>query len=159
MAGFVFAQYGNDRRYHFTRPEFAAANFVYRNAPANSLLVEGSRDYPSQFENYANFTNVSIDLETPAGRARIVRHPVNILDDWMSNPQYAAAYLIITRSQKVETDATGDLPRGSLSAIQRKLENSPRFQVLYRNRQAEIFALANDVREPQDTGIRTGATP
>ncbi|MBI5564482.1 MAG: hypothetical protein HY870_06280, partial [Chloroflexi bacterium] len=47
LIGFVFAYYGKDRQYYFTPNEVAAAEFLYGTAPPNSLLIEGTRNYPT----------------------------------------------------------------------------------------------------------------
>ena len=57
----------------------------------------------------------------------------------MENPEYEAAYLIITRSQIAEMEALGELPPQSLERIQRALLASPEFDVLVRNRDAIVF--------------------
>ena len=41
--------------YVFTTEEVAAATWLADNAPEGSLLVEGSRNYPTQFHNYEYF--------------------------------------------------------------------------------------------------------
>jgi hypothetical protein len=149
MVGFGFAQYGNDRRYHFTEAEAAAADYIYDRAPLNSLLVEGSRNYPAQFENYDSFTYVPIDLEEPPERERIVNAPVRVLSEWMGDKRYNAAYVIITRSQEVETASTGGLPGGGLARVEKRLRNSPKFTRTYHNKDASVFVLARDPRPQQ----------
>ena len=62
----------------------------------------------------------------------------------MHDPSHAAAFLIITRSQKAEVAELGAMPPGSLDVIERKLLASPRFRAVFRNRDATVFALADD---------------
>ena len=83
LSGFGFAHYGKDRQYHFTKGEVAAANFLYNTAPPGSLIIEGSRSYPTQFRNYEFFTYVPIDREPRETQLRIIEDPVKALSRWM----------------------------------------------------------------------------
>ena len=143
MLGSGFAQFGNDRQYYFTPEEIAAAEFVYDNAPPDSLLIEGSRDYPSQFRNYERFTYVPIAREDPEDIERILDDPVQTMTRWMSDTDtYRASYLIITRSQIVATTARGEIPANGLPSIEEALRSSPDFRVVFENRDATVFELA-----------------
>ena len=50
---------------------------------------------------------------------------------------------MITRSEKDEADALGVLPRGALDRIEAALLASPRFVVLYHDRDATAFTVAH----------------
>jgi hypothetical protein len=143
LIGFYFAYYGKERQYYFTQNEVDAAHYLYNVAPAGSLLVEGSRNYPSQFQNYEFHTYVPIAREPQESRSNVIDHPVEVLSRWMNNRQYSAAYLIITRSQKAESDMLGVMPAGSLDRIEQALMQSREFKVIYGNEDAKIFVLAN----------------
>jgi len=145
LIGLYFAHYGKERQYCFTQNEVDAAQFLYNVAPAGSLLVEGSRNYPSQFQNYEFYTYVPIAREPQASQSKVIDRPVEVLSRWMSNREYPAAYLIITRSQKAEIDMVGEMPAGSLDRIEQALMQSQEFQVVYENEDARIFVLANRV--------------
>ena len=113
-----------------------------QNCPPNSLIIEGSRNYPSQFRNYENFTYVPISREKPENQAKWLENPEEIFARWMRNPDYAATYFIITRSQKAEINALlTTLPDHSLEMIETRLRASPLFSVLYSNNDAVIFTL------------------
>jgi O-antigen/teichoic acid export membrane protein len=143
MLGSGFAQFGNDRQYYFTPEEVAAAEFVYDTAPPDSLLIEGSRSYPSQFRNYERFTYVPIAREDPEDIQRILDDPVQAMTRWMSDTDtYRASYLIITRSQIVTTTARGEIPGDGLLRIEEALRSSPEFRVVFENRDATVFQLA-----------------
>lgn len=145
MLGSVIAQFGNDRQYHFTPEEVAAAEFVYDHAPPDSLLIEGSRNYPSQFRNYERFTYVPIAREDPEDIQRILDDPVRVMTRWMSDTDtYRASYLIITRSQVAATTALGEIPGDGLLGIEAALRSSPDFRVVFENRDATVFELATD---------------
>lgn len=143
MIGSGLAQFGNDRQYYFTTEEVAAAEFVHDNAPPDSLLIEGSRNYPSQFRNYERFTYVPIAREDPEDIQQILDDPVRAMTRWMSDTDtYRASYLIITRSQIAATTARGEIPGNGLLAIVEALRSSPEFRVVFANRDAIVFELA-----------------
>jgi hypothetical protein len=141
LAGFMIAHYGNDRRYTFTEDEVAATEFLYSTAPPGSMIIEGSRNYPSLWLNYEQFTYVPIDREPWATRERIVDDPVASLSDWLDNDDFPAVYLLITRSQIAETEAVGSMPGGGLAEVEAALLSSPQFQVVYANADAAVFVL------------------
>ncbi|HSD84069.1 MAG TPA: hypothetical protein VLG46_09435, partial [Anaerolineae bacterium] len=108
----------------------------------NSLLIEGTRNYPTQFLHYENFTYVPIEREPRDSWQKVVADPVTVLKRWLDNDKYAATYLILTRSQKNEVDELSPLPPGSIDKIEQALLKSPEFRIVYRNEDAVIFALA-----------------
>jgi hypothetical protein len=146
LTGYLYAYYGKEAWSYFSPSEVRAAELVYRNAPANTLLVEGTRDYPTQFKNPERFTYVAIASEPVGSSARVIAHPVRKLEEWLSSPRYAAAYVLITRAQKAQINALGALPHGSLEKIERALLASPKFQVVYHDADASLFRLSSDNR-------------
>ena len=139
ITGTLFAYSGKDQQYYFTKDEVAAADYLYSHSEPNSLLIEGSRNYPSQFKNYENFTYIAIDREPIEDRVDIINNPEAVLYRWTDNPDYDAFYIFISRSQKIATDTLGTLPIGSLEDVQKSLENSAVFNILYSNQDAIIF--------------------
>lgn len=139
--GFFFPYYGKDNQYYFSPEEIAAGQYIVDNAPEGSLIVEGTRNYPSRYHNYEYYTYVAISREDPDSQAGILADPVGVMQRWMSNPDYTDAYLIITKSQKVEVAITGPMPPRSLERIESALLESPLFKVVFQNRDAIIFAL------------------
>jgi len=147
LAGFLFAYYGKENQYYFSQEEVAASEYLYRTAPPGSLIVEGTENYPTLFRDYEYFKYVPIDREPVETRQTILDQPVEVLSRWMGNPDYPAAYLIITRTQKEEIDTVGYIPRGSLDRIEQTLLESGQFEVLFRNRDAAIFVLKERRRQ------------
>jgi hypothetical protein len=142
LVGFLFAHFGKDRHYVFTPEEVAAARWVDEHAPPGALLIEGSRNYPAQFLRYERFRYVPIDLEPLATRQRIARQPVRTMRAWMTDPDDAEAYLLITRSQELEAEDLGRRPRDLLADLEADLRASDRFEVAYENRDAVVFTVA-----------------
>jgi hypothetical protein len=142
LSGFLFAYYGKDGQYYFTPGEVAAAQWVYTHAPPGALLIEGTRNYPGQFKNYERYSYVPLSREPSTSHRRFVTRPEAVFSDWLSERGRGRAYMIITRSQKAEVDELGVLPPGSLDRIERALLASPRFEAVFRNRDATVFTLA-----------------
>lgn len=141
LIGFLLGYYGKEQQYYFTQAEVDAAEYVYSHAVPNSLLIEGSRNYPSQFLNYEYFTYIPLDREPVGSQSDFLSNPVAVFRRWMANSDYSTSILIITRSQKISTDTLGTLPRGSLEKIETELRNSDIFQVVYSNQDAVVFKL------------------
>lgn len=139
--GLLIANDGKDREYRFTRDEVAASEWLYSTAPAGSLLIEGARSYPSQFLNYENFSYLPISEESAGTKARIVNDPEGVLSRWMSNPRWADAYLILTRSQRAYLEAGGYMQPGDFDRIEHELLSSPRFVVVHVSPNVRVFKL------------------
>jgi O-antigen/teichoic acid export membrane protein len=146
LGTFLVAYYGKERSNYFTPQEVSAARYVDTHAPPGSLLIDGTNNYPYAFKNYERFVYVSISLEPPDSQARVLQNPVGVLSAWMGDRSYRAAYLILTRSQSIDVEANGAMRAGSLTAIERALLSSPRFRVVFHNRDATVFTLAPPAR-------------
>jgi len=145
VAGLCVAYYGKERLNYFTNDEVRAAELLYGSAEPGSLLVSGTYDYPWAFKHYELYRYEALSVETAAIRRRAIAHPVRTLDKLAAHAEHA--YFVVTRSQKAEVDMTGVMPRGSLAAIERAVERSPRFRAIYRGPDAAVFEL-----------VRKGAT-
>jgi hypothetical protein len=141
--GFVLANNGKDRQYRFTSGEVSAADWLYRNAPPGSLLVEGSRSYPSQFRNYENFVYLPLAEESAEVRNQLLQNPVAIIARWLRNS--GGGYVIITSSQKANVDDLGIMPVGALEGIERTLSVSAAFRIVHATSDARVFALVPGV--------------
>ncbi|MBT1156338.1 hypothetical protein J1C56_12120 [Aminobacter anthyllidis] len=146
---FVLANNGKDRQYTFSQAEVQASEWLYRNAPAGSVLVEGAPNYPEQFMNYENFTYVPISNESRQSIAAVLADPAAELGDWLRAVPAGSAFIIITRSQKAYIDDLGVMPKGSLDAIEKALRDSARFRLVRATADASVFA-------PNDQGIGMG---
>lgn len=141
LAGFLLAHFGKDGHYAFTRAEQDAATWLYEQAPEDSLLVEGSSNYPVQLLDYEHFRYVPLDSEDLSARREMAADPVGVLSRWMSDDRDAAAYLLITRSQRREAEVMGHRPPGFLEGLEATLLASDRFSVAFRNEDAIVFTL------------------
>ena len=143
LFGFFFAYYGKERMFYFTPAEVDAAEYLYDAAPANSLIIDASANYPWAFTKYENYDYNSLTELTPAEQDRLWADPVGEMADMMGNRSYAATYLILTRSQKANVEMLGLMPPGALDQLIQALRRSSQFQEIYRNADADIFTLAS----------------
>jgi hypothetical protein len=145
LPGFLLAYYGKEQQNYFPSAELQVVEWVDDNARPGSLLVEGSRAYPAQFRNYERFTYVAIDREPPESFSSLLADPAYELDDWLSNPRYSDAYVLITRSQKIAVDSEQSMPEGSLDRIETALRRSVYFRVAHETSDGVVFTL----RDPE----------
>lgn len=139
---FLLAYFGKDRQYSFTNDEVAATTWLYEHAPAGSTIIEGSANGPRQFLRYEQFTYVPIADESEATRDAVVDNPTFTLGDWLADDSVPAVYLLLTRSQAIDIDSVGPMPAGSIQHIEEAMVDSPRFEVVFENRDAVIIELA-----------------
>jgi hypothetical protein len=144
LGAFVMVYYGKDHQYFFTPQEVAASKHLYRNAPANAYIVDGTANYPRLFEHYDRFNYFTLAPEPPESQREFLARPAAVLSDWLSDPRYSRSFLVITRSQRAEVNDEGIMPPHSLYRIEQSLLRSPRFRVWYRNRDAIIFTLRRE---------------
>jgi hypothetical protein len=158
LVGFLFAYYGKDAWSYFTKSEVKASEIVYDRAPDHTLLVEGTRDYPNQFFDAERFTYVTLANEPTRSVDEVLEHPVAKLEEWLSDPRYRDAYLLITRAQEEQIDAIGPLPRGSLQKVAAAVAASPKFEVLYHDEDALLVRSASRARAEAAEQARQNAT-
>lgn len=174
LTGFLFAYYGKERMYYFSPQEVAAANYLNKNAPKGALIVDGSWDWPLQYENYEFYNYLSIASLSKSDRLKVINDPVGVLSQWMDDiptqdkvvaggqkvyipapptgtgdtDDYPAAYLIITKSQEAHIEMTGLMPAGTFVKIEKTLEQSGRFKVVFQNQDATILKLVDPQEVP-----------
>ncbi|HYI61124.1 MAG TPA: hypothetical protein VEW93_04905 [Acidimicrobiales bacterium] len=141
LSGFLYGYYGKDQWYRFSEAEVAASAHVLAEAPPGTLLVTGTDNYPVQFAGYEDLTYVPIASEPGTEQRAVLDDPATVLGEWLADPRYEAGYVLITRSQRDEADATGVLPRGALTRLERDLRASPRFVAVVDTPDATVFAL------------------
>ena len=142
--GFLVSAYGADQRMVFSDQEVAAAAFVFDDAASGSLLIQGSRDYPTQFHNYENLTYVTLDASYEHTVEKVMEDPAGTLADWMADPQYSDAYLLVTKSQMTSTSRLGTLPEPGLQGVVDSVRASADFDVAFENDDAVVFVLAEE---------------
>lgn len=164
LSGFLFAYYGKERMYHFTENEVAAAEYLNNIAPAGSLIMDVSPNWPKQFSDYEKFRYNTITDYSRSDRLQILKDPSSslaaLMDDTyaaaskkeaqagfsippgtasMDKDDYPASYFIITRSQEADMQMTGRLPYNAVANLEQSLLKSSNFKLIYSNPDAAIF--------------------
>ncbi len=142
LTSFLLAYYGKDNIYRFTQAEIEASTWLHEHAPDNSLIIEGTRNYPARHFRYEAFTYVALNYETDEVQKNIMKNPVTMMQRWLDNPNYNATYIILTRSQKAEVDQLGTFQgKGSLETLEQALLASKEFHIAYQTPDAVVLSL------------------
>jgi hypothetical protein len=149
LAGFLFTRYGNERAYLFTSDEYEVVERVYEEAPRGSLLVASSSNLPWQQRGYTEFDHEVLGRHLPVAAGSpdpnvLARH----VAWYMRSTDRPAAFLILTRSQRVYEDLLGAPPWGSMAVLEQGVRRSRDFRLVYRNADGALYAL-----------VKKGATP
>ena len=142
VPGFLLANNGKDQQYRFSPSEVAAADWLYSNSEPGQLLIEGSRNYPSQFRNYENFVYVPLSEELDEIKEELLTQPDVLLARWLAQSE-RGGYIIITEGQKALYDNLGLMPAGSLQRIEDALLRSPLLKLAHSTADAMVFTLAS----------------
>lgn len=119
LAGTTRAYYGKEPIYHFFPSEVRVMERLYAAAPAGSLMLSGTFDYPWAFRHYEIYDYAALETEPTAVRRGVVAHPIRTLITLMQS--HSVAYFIVTRSQEAAVDMTGVLPAGTLQRVAREM--------------------------------------
>jgi hypothetical protein len=141
LAASCVAYYGKERAHRFSDDEVRASRWLHTRAPAGSLIVSGSFEYPWAWKNYERYEYFAIDREPASLRQRVAREPVPLLEALMRENRRPGAFVVLTRSQAAQVDATGIMRQGTLQRMERALERDPDFAAVYRGPDASIFRL------------------
>lgn len=127
----------------FTKGEVQAAEYMYSTAPTGTTLVDVAGNIPSRLtERYDDF-NGGADPDSlvdilPKDRATVTPADMTKINDYCSGLD-TGVYLIISRSQVAYAHYFGYLPDGLIPSLQRAMDSSPAWTVLYRNADAVIY--------------------
>ncbi|HZD99259.1 MAG TPA: hypothetical protein VE132_13985, partial [Micromonosporaceae bacterium] len=131
----------------FSPGEVRAAQYLYTTAPKGSVLVDAASNVPSRLnERYNDFNDGGGDLYDlryflPTDRSTITAQDMTRIDD-----HYAGVpnvYVIISKSQIAYAHYFGYLRDGLIESLQRTMETSPFWKVIYRNDDAVIYKSLN----------------
>lgn len=137
---FILANNGKDAQYRFSPNQVAAADWLYSNSTPGQLLIEGARNYPSQFRNYENFIYLPLSEELPELAEELMRAPEALLARWL-NENPLGGYIVLTKSHNAAFDDNGLLPFGAFDVIESRLLASEKFRIAFINEDALILKL------------------
>jgi len=138
LAGFVISYYGKEQEFYFPRGEVTAVEHLDAIAPPGSTFVVINDNYPDAYTNYPRYTLVEFGDDTPALAKQMLADPIGRLSTIAADAP-GPTYLVITRGQLQSAAATGALPAGAITALQRELARDPaHFTVVYQSPDAVI---------------------
>ncbi len=144
--GLLFGRYGNERMDYFTPQEVEAVQQLYTVAEPGALLLAGTPNLPWKLQDYEQHKHRTLTHLLAPEELNSPDSGVDAVAGIMRDRHFPGAYLIITRSTKAAVDLLGELPPGSLERLEQAMATSPKFTVLYENRDATIFTLADRAR-------------
>lgn len=148
LGGFALAYYGKEQSNYFTPEEVAAATWLHRSAPPDSLVVAPTSSLPYAFENFENLEFAWFAQDNPEILQLVRRDPVGGLTDMISRFDHPTAYLMFSRAQAAGADMTGLLPIEDYRRIEESVARSDRFERVYGNRDSVIYRLQPGVPAP-----------
>jgi hypothetical protein len=141
LTGMLIAYYGNERMYYFSHDEVRSAQYLVSHAPAGSMLVGLTTDYPWAFRDYERYSYQQLAALPADQRRALLSNPVGVLASLIGPG--SPGYVVFSRGQEAEVEMTGELPAGSAAQVERAVSTSPRFREVYGGPDAQIFVLTH----------------
>ncbi len=149
ISGFLFTRYGNERDDYITYNEFNGVNYLYSVAPAHSLFMTCWLGGPWQFKDYEKYTLDDLGAEDATTKDINPANVPAIVTSMQQGSVGTNAYLVFTRSEIATFDATSGLPAGSLITLENAVAKSGDFNLIYKNPDVRIYALASSAQGGQ----------
>jgi hypothetical protein len=137
---FFVNRYGNERMDYFTPNEVAASTYVYDNAPPGSVIVVGTVKTPWRYRDYELHKYRVLSNEVKWSDPNNLASEVDDVKAILGSSRYNGGYLLITRSQLANDEMFGLFPV-SLSELERAIQTSPDFTLVYENSDARVYVL------------------
>jgi hypothetical protein len=149
ISGFLFTRYGNERDDYITYNEFNGVNYLYSIAPAHSLFMTCWLGGPWQFKDYEQYTLQDLGSTDETTNDITPANVPALVKSMQQESIGTNAYLVFTRSEIATFDATSGLPAGSLVTLESAVTKSGDFNLIYRNSDVRIYALASSAQGGQ----------
>lgn len=139
LSGYLFARYGNERVDYMTLNEAAAFHYLYDHAPPGSRFVIASHNNPGRYRDIEKY-HFSPDLD------EFLLADTADLIDAMKTGSSSHNYLILTRGQEAYGELFYGQAPGWADRLVEALLATNQLEVLYRNPDAIILVLMEDVQ-------------
>lgn len=136
LSGFFFTRYGNERMDYFTKDELTAVQHLYSIAEPGSLLLSGAENLPWKFQDLEQYR-----YDRATGKIR--RGAIDEIVTVMSNKKHPNSYFILTRSQRAFAELALGFSGTAWDQFEQTLIASDKFKLVYSNKDAKIFVLAD----------------
>jgi hypothetical protein len=148
LAGFLFTRYGNERLDYFTQYEYSATGWFYSHVPSGGIVFTIDDNLPWRYVHYRDFQYHQVALlyawshhrtqEVPFKRVTLAMS-AQAAKDRLDHPEATGSFLVVTKSMQPQLDFTSAAPPDTVRRFSAFVEQSPRFQQIYRNRDATIY--------------------
>jgi hypothetical protein len=135
---FFFARYGDEKLNQFSESELQVIDRLYEVAPAGALLVTGTVNVPWHSSRYADYRYLT--LSKLAGGSRDLPTVAAVTAALQREPT-ACAFVLMGRSQRTYADLLGLWPEGTLTRLESKIIDSPRYEQVFAGDDAAIYRL------------------
>jgi hypothetical protein len=152
LAGSFVARYGNEPMDTYSPGETAAVRELYRIAPLGSYLLAETNYLPWRYQDYEwnkvdparqrhKYLSLSQQwkLEPDKSTGDMARWTAQVLRA-SADPKRPSGFVIVTRSQRAHEEILGGLAPSTLDEFERLLMQSGKFQLVYANPDATIYA-------------------
>jgi hypothetical protein len=136
--GFFLSRYGNEKMDYKTPEEIEGVQYLYDTAPADSLWLAITPNLLWKFQDYDKYHYQVVTDE-------FLSHDIDGIVSLMKSSRYTNAYLLITRSQRVNVKLTYNIPASEWDQFEQSLLQSNEIRLVFSNRDVQIFGLANNV--------------
>jgi hypothetical protein len=148
--GFSFGYYGKDTQYRFTPKEKEITDSFYSTATKGAYLMTLTNNYPSFYRNHEKYRYLTIMHEPKEVWGKIRQDPAGVLTEWMADPTYPESYLLLTRSQQIETYQLGWGLPGFYATIAKAFSRAKNVEIVAQNHDASLFRLIKKKEDPND---------
>ena len=138
LGGFLLTRYGNESMDYMTNDEVNGVRALYTMAPDKSLFLAPWTGLPWQFKDYEKYTTLSFDTD-PNLTNDIQTMNIAAVVTYIKSQHATKSYLTFTRSEFQTFNATSGMPAGTLNTFEQKVMKSGDFNLVYKNRDAQIF--------------------
>jgi hypothetical protein len=139
LAGCAVSYYGKEQADYFSPAEVTAADRLFASAPPGSLILAATNDFPGSYTRFWEYEHEWFGLQTTQLRQAVTNDAAHTLADIITATPSHPGYIILTRSQRADTDMAGLFPPGAFGRIEESLGSSPLFTVVYRNQDATVY--------------------
>lgn len=136
LSGFFFTRYGDERALYTSPEEWRAVQYLYQVAPANAFILESWNQVPLYFEDYPKYQIQMLETSLP----ETVSHTdIDIIVQLFESKHNRNSYILFSQEQQINATSWYGLPRDALQRLETGLLQTGKFNVIYRNADAQIL--------------------
>lgn len=140
IGSLAFAYYGKEAMNQFTPQEVAASRYAVATAPPGSQFVSLGGAVPALDMNYdQHYRTQRVNLQGSFKDQRQVKDLRSALLEVAQSNAAAPTFVILNRAALADNRLNGLFPAETIDRLRAVLPNTPRFNLVHRNRDAVIY--------------------